>query len=89
MASPMRLNNSIFQTLFNTLMQATETGWGGTQMLVSIDLLIVFVYASSTPNFSYSSFSLKLIADTQQPLLLRSSPMFGKQPESRNHARVL
>jgi hypothetical protein len=38
MALPMRSNNSIFRTSFSTLTQAMEIGWGGTRMLVSINL---------------------------------------------------
>jgi hypothetical protein len=93
MVLPMRSNNSIFRTSFSTLTQAMGIGWGGTRMLVSINLLFVFVWAelsrTSTPRFSYRSFSLEVIADSQQHLLLRSSPMYGKQLESRNHAKVL
>jgi hypothetical protein len=57
MASHMRSNNSIFRTLFNTLMQAMEIGWVGTRTLVSINFLFMFVWAelarNSTPRFSY------------------------------------
>jgi hypothetical protein len=45
MVLPMRSNNSIFRTSFSTLTQAMGIGWGGTRMLVSINLLFVFVWA--------------------------------------------